>query len=128
MSQDSLQPKSPEMPYIILNPSDPDVRKALFDFAYASSAISTVIFLREFNNEPYNSESDDSHYDSTTYGTDKGDILDSLAEGRLFASLAVVATDGVIEIVPPLKDKLNEEKILKGFLRVAEEVVLRKAI
>ena len=127
MTQDSIQPVTQETPFIVLNPSDREVRRAVYDFVYSSSLLSGVVFLGEFNNEPATTDTDEIDTDSHTYGTTKGDILDRVAEGRTIGSLAVIAGDGTIEIIPPLNDKQKEQHILQGLTRVAEEVVLKNA-
>jgi len=115
-----IQPAIQSDPTVqIVDPKSPAVISALYDFVYSSSEISGVVL--ESETPPALNDPTDNDSDSTPYGTNRGDVLDKLAEGRIVGSVAFVSLNGNVEIIPPLKDKEKEAQIVKAILETAEK-------
>ena len=135
MSNDILLSMAEDPTIRVPHPELPAVRDAAFEFAYASSALASVVFIDDesiMSTEIDNTSNVDSaHPDDTDlrkYGTSKGDVLEILTKGTSLGSVAIVYKNGEVEFIPPIRDEKRARRIREGLSRATNIALLESQL
>lgn len=141
MSNDILLSMAEDPTIRVPHPELPAVRDAAFEFAYASSALASVVFIddesimsTEIDNTSNvdSSDPDDTEEvddtDLRKYGTSKGDVLEILTKGTSLGSVAIVYKNGEVEFIPPIRDEKRARRIREGLSRATNIALLESQL